>query len=526
MAAAHPQAVVAESEEVSLMQQKPLVRQYQLRIALILACCCLSITLVWFSLHKLAAGVDSPEKTDVGQPEVGQEGEDPFLAFVDKLSFVGEHLDQQGYLLLESLTDSTKNLAKHLIVPTSPDLEFTELITGIAAELEFRYGWPVRIEYLADEISACMVLRVHDLPGCEAGVQTADAKPAIDQLDENNSLQLWIKQLSPADQRGGLRPKLALVIDDWGYSSSYTESFLQYPFPLTVAIIPHLAESSRLAQLAFASGHEVILHQPMEALNAYVELGEGGILASMGADEIRELLEANIDHLPMIAGVNNHMGSKVTTDPEVMAIILEMLKSKGLYFLDSYTTPLSTAGTVASKVGIPYAVNSLFIDNVNEVEAVKTQLRRIIQQAGRTGSAVAIGHVRSATVAAVWEMIPEIVAAGIDLVPVSQVLIYPEPQAEPAEELAEEPIEEPAEELAEEPSEAAADELATMETRAELEPDAPASPGGSVQEEPDPAGDDRYVNGVPNEQEYEQENERQGEQLDDSPEIGDDAADY
>lgn len=89
MAAAHPQAVVAESEEVSLMQQKPLVRQYQLRIALILACCCLSITLVWFSLHKLAAGVDSPEKTDVGQPEVGQEGEDPFLAFVDKLSFVG-----------------------------------------------------------------------------------------------------------------------------------------------------------------------------------------------------------------------------------------------------------------------------------------------------------------------------------------------------------------------------------------------------------------------------------------------------
>lgn len=139
---------------------------------------------------------------------------------------------------MESLTDSTKNLAKHLIVPTSPDLEFTELITGIAAELEFRYGWPVRIEYLADEISACMVLRVHDLPGCEAGVQTADAKPAIDQLDENNSLQLWIKQLSPADQRGGLRPKLALVIDDWGYSSSYTESFLQYPFPLTVAIIP------------------------------------------------------------------------------------------------------------------------------------------------------------------------------------------------------------------------------------------------------------------------------------------------
>ena len=409
---AHPQAVVAESEEVSLMQQKPLVRQYQLRIALILACCCLSITLVWFSLHKLAAGVDSPEKTDVGQPEVGQEGEDPFLAFVDKLSFVGEHLDQQGYLLLESLTDSTKNLAKHLIVPTSPDLEFTELITGIAAELEFRYGWPVRIEYLADEISACMVLRVHDLPGCEAGVQTADAKPAIDQLDENNSLQLWIKQLSPADQRGGLRPKLALVIDDWGYSSSYTESFLQYPFPLTVAIIPHLAESSRLAQLAFASGHEVILHQPMEALNAYVELGEGGILASMGADEIRELLEANIDHLPMIAGVNNHMGSKVTTDPEVMAIILEMLKSKGLYFLDSYTTPLSTAGTVASKVGIPYAVNSLFIDNVNEVEAVKTQLRRIIQQAGRTGSAVAIGHVRSA-IAAVWEMIPRLWLPGL-----------------------------------------------------------------------------------------------------------------
>src|SRR5699024_3805974 len=72
-------------------------------------------------------------------------------------------------------------------------------------------------------------------------------------------------------------PLLTLIIDDWGYSTSAIEPMLAYPFPLTMAILPHLVRSKEVSERAFAKGHEVILHQPMEALSSDLNLGPGAI---------------------------------------------------------------------------------------------------------------------------------------------------------------------------------------------------------------------------------------------------------
>lgn len=416
------------------MQRKSKPVRYTWSAALIAACCFLSIAAVWLSWQRLTAETKVPAilPAEPSEPALDSllelpQADDPEWEYhdliEDKLAFTKDYLEQWGYLLLNTEADPEQRLVKLLVVPTSLNLDFIDMVIGLETELWRRHGWAFRTDYVTDEVGALIQLWTE---------QSEDGE-MFTAADPGSSFELWVKQLAPGDQwvQGG--PKLALVIDDWGYSSRYTESFLRYPFPLTVAIIPYLAESTALARQAFAGGHEVILHQPMEALGSAVELGEGGILTSMDPEEIRRRLEENIAHLPMIAGVNNHMGSKVTSDPETMAVVLETFKANDLYFLDSHTTPLSVAGAVASQVGIPYAVNSLFIDNVNEVEAVKAQLRQIINQAVRAGSAIAIGHVRSATAAAIWEMIPEIVAAGVELVPVSQLLIYPEPSPQPEE---------------------------------------------------------------------------------------------
>ncbi len=98
----------------------------------------------------------------------------------------------------------------------------------------------------------------------------------------------------------GDQPKMAIVIDDWGYRSSAVDPLLLYPFPLTVAVLPYLPISLDLADRASRFGHEVILHQPMEPLNSYLEMGKGGISTTMSPEEIREQLQANLAHLPMV----------------------------------------------------------------------------------------------------------------------------------------------------------------------------------------------------------------------------------
>ena len=116
------------------------------------------------------------------------------------------------------------------------------------------------------------------------------------------------------------------------------------------------------------------------------------------------------------------MGSRITADRTVMTYVLEVVKELGLFFVDSRTSTSSVAAEVAREVGVPYGVNNLFIDNESDVEKIKAQVRAGLDLAKRQGHAVLIGHVRPATFHALWEMIPELLDSGVQLVPVSQLL--------------------------------------------------------------------------------------------------------
>lgn len=143
---------------------------------------------------------------------------------------------------------------------------------------------------------------------------------------------------------------------------------IAYPLPLTMAVLPHLAASEQVSERIYAAGHELILHQPMEALDGGLELGPGGITADMDADQVKAQIKENLASLPLAAGLNNHMGSRITADRTVMTYVLEVVKELGLFFVDSRTSTSSVAAEVAREVGVPYGVNNLFIDNESDVE--------------------------------------------------------------------------------------------------------------------------------------------------------------
>ena len=226
----------------------------------------------------------------------------------------------------------------------------------------------------------------------------------------------------PADELASQAPRLAVVIDDWGYDSLAARQLLDYPFPLTIAVLPYMPASAKIANAAAEKGHEVILHQPMEPLDTAISPGPGAIYLTMNEDEIRTQLMANLQHLPVVAGLNNHMGSRATSDTRVMQNVFEVLRDTELFFLDSYTIHTSVAGQVAEEYAVPYAVNDLFIDNINEEEQIMSQIRQGIELARRKGSAIIIGHVRINTAQALWRMLPEIITSGVQLVPVSALL--------------------------------------------------------------------------------------------------------
>ncbi|HKZ71814.1 MAG TPA: divergent polysaccharide deacetylase family protein [Nitrospirota bacterium] len=216
--------------------------------------------------------------------------------------------------------------------------------------------------------------------------------------------------------------KVAIVIDDMGYDKKIFKKFVDLGIPLTFSILPGQRYSTGIANEARSLNYEVMLHLPMEPRNPERNPGNGTILTHMSQDEILRQLSEDIELVPYIAGVNNHMGSLLTENQEVMNIILEELHKRGLFFVDSKTSPRSVAYETAKRIGIRSGRRDVFLDNKSDIEYIKGQVDKVIRIAKQNGEATAIGHPRARTIAALREKIADFEREGIELVPVSEVL--------------------------------------------------------------------------------------------------------
>jgi hypothetical protein len=188
--------------------------------------------------------------------------------------------------------------------------------------------------------------------------------------------------------------KVALIMDDMGYSLDAIYDILSLQEPITVAIIPFSPLSEQTAQIAHKSGLEILLHLPMESINDTEANNsiQGMITTDMSRQEIITTVERNLDQVPNIIGVNNHMGSKVTPSESVMNIILQQLKQRDLFFVDSRTTGKSVAYDVALRLDIPTAQRHIFLDGELDEGYIKEKLIELFSLAQRRGEAVGICH--------------------------------------------------------------------------------------------------------------------------------------
>lgn len=197
---------------------------------------------------------------------------------------------------------------------------------------------------------------------------------------------------------------LCIVFDDGGQNVAQLKKCIALPFPVTVAVLPRLAHSKECAALVRQSGNEVILHQPMQAMNLGVNPGEGAILPEMSGGEIAATLSRNIAEIAPIAGINNHEGSLITEDEVKVGFVLETVHQKGIYFLDSRTSPATKVPSVSMEMGLSYFQRDIFLDNEKTRENILHELKRGIEIANRQGFVIMIGHVWSA------EILPDVLA--------------------------------------------------------------------------------------------------------------------
>jgi hypothetical protein len=231
----------------------------------------------------------------------------------------------------------------------------------------------------------------------------------------------WEKYALSAINTGG-RPMIAVIIDDMGVDKRRSEKILQLPGPLTVSFMSYAEELGRQTEEAHGRGHELMMHVPMEPLADGIDAGPGVLSVNLPAEELKKRVDDDLDRFRGYVGINNHMGSKFTAYAPGMQVLMAELHRRGLLFVDSLTTDHSVGLALAQQSGVPTVARNVFLDNVGEVAAVEGQLIKLEELARKKGSAVAIGHPRDATIAALNAWLPSLREKGLVLVPISQVV--------------------------------------------------------------------------------------------------------
>lgn len=248
---------------------------------------------------------------------------------------------------------------------------------------------------------------------------------------------------------------VVIIIDDMGLSA-HSREVENLPGPLTLAYLPYAEGLPARTAYAKKRGHELMVHMPMQPQNANIDGGPTLLRTDQSEEKFKTLLRYNLERFEGFVGVNNHMGSKLTTNRKAMKIVMEELRRRGLYFVDSKTIGSSVAAQVASEMGLKFAERDIFLDHEISLSFVRNALKKVEATAKQQGYAIAIGHPHEITIQVLKEWLPTLKDKGLTLRPASAVVHYDSPAvlvAHTAQEKTAQPeIQEPERPLAQNPA--------------------------------------------------------------------------
>lgn len=257
----------------------------------------------------------------------------------------------------------------------------------------------------------------------------------------NLALALWLAlagaavDASPLATPGAPSPhattRIAIIIDDLGYSRKHGEQILDLPAPLTCSVIPEAPHAHQLGFDAYRHGKEVMIHLPMSTLDGR-RLDPGGITRTMSAAQIGSVLDTAMRILPEARGLNNHMGSALTAEAQPMQRLMLELRQRHLFFVDSRTNAATVAERTAQREGVSTGARDIFLDDKRDAASINDQFNKLLREARHHGHAIAIGHPYPQTIRYLRQVLPLLKDAGVEVVPVSTLLSQPDAPANTA----------------------------------------------------------------------------------------------
>ena len=217
-------------------------------------------------------------------------------------------------------------------------------------------------------------------------------------------------------------PRIMLVIDDLGHNwNDTTQGFLHLPVPVTLAVLPELSKSGRVFEEAQKRDIPTLLHLPMEPEGGQ-DPGKHAIRTGMSADDVDEIVGKHLQRYKTFIGVNNHMGSRATTDRPTMRALMMALQKRDLVFVDSQTAPHSLGRAAGREAGVWCMANDLFLDDQAEpADVVSANLQRLAQMARKRGLAIGIAHPHPDTLRALLALLPRLQAEGFQFVTIADL---------------------------------------------------------------------------------------------------------
>ena len=228
-------------------------------------------------------------------------------------------------------------------------------------------------------------------------------------------------QLAPPPSFSADHTYIAIIIDDIGHNRRAGERAIDIQAHLTFAVIPETTHAIRLASYAHTAGKEVMVHLPMEnTMNQ--PLGDLALTSGLSEKDVGMVLDRAVRLVPFATGINNHMGSALTQEPQAMAWLMRSVKRHKLFFVDSRTTHKSVASEIALQENIRTASRDVFLDNDRSLYGIDKEFRRLMAVAKQRKTAIAIGHPYPSTLQYLEHAIPMLQDEGIRLISVSEML--------------------------------------------------------------------------------------------------------
>ncbi|WP_291842520.1 divergent polysaccharide deacetylase family protein [Maricaulis sp.] len=293
------------------------------------------------------------------------------------------------------------------------------LLGAIVFSIASKGGFPMPAMASADAPAQHQGVRVSrarnfdslDLP--VVGGQTAALATPIDVASSNMSPVLPESAVPSTDPRR--RPQIVLVIDDAGLDVAAAERVIALPVRLTLAILPYAEASGPLAVRARASGHDVLLHMPMEPVGL-ADPGPNALRIGLSDADLQARMRWAMAQVPGAIGLNNHMGSRFTADPRALRVALAAISHENPLFLDSLTTAASRGGAVASGLGLRSIERDIFLDHDLDTVSIRARLDEAVALARENGFAVVIGHPHTLTLETLEAWLAEPGRSDLDFV--------------------------------------------------------------------------------------------------------------